>query len=741
MVPATYTSTLQQVAGTIQVDAGGSLDIDALRQFQADTVLDLETGSTLTAAGRPSTQLTSDGTIALSSGGNRFALSLQGTTTIDDATVDAGPGQPMSAEGGSILIGQDGAGTPASVLAEDGATVTDTYAILFSSPTSYGTLTITGPTTVWTDAGDPSDTEQTRGYMLIGDNEQANNTPTPPYLASASLLVTDGATLDEAAYANIGNSIDSSGSVDISGATWNIGNTGTTGTPLGFLQVGHYGTGSLTIDSGSTVSIGAGGTIVNDGTTEAVNFAVEIGHYTGASGTLTLEGTGSQLNTLNALLDGESGTGSFTVETDASASIDGNIDLGGNSQGSQGGSGQLFVDTGGRIEQGQSTALALWSGSTVSVDSTSAIDVGNSGTFIDGSIHVDSGSGLRGDGSVAASVDNDGAIHATNNGTYDLSTGGLLDITGNVTGSGTSHVSPGATLEIDGTIAASQFITFDSGPGGTAGLPETLILTTPGTGLSNSVTNLQDFDKIEFGGLTITGVTYSAGTVTVTTTGLDYKLTDVAFQSGASHNFTYGHDGTTDNDYIQVTCFAAGTRIATPRGDVAVESLCIGEPVLTVVGGRPQPIAWIGRRRIDCRRHYRPASVWPVRIRQAAFGPGLPARDLFVSPDHALFIDGVLIPAKYLLNGTSVAQVPLDTVTYYHIELPRHDVVLAEGLPAESYLDTDDRATFDNGGHVTRLHPDLSSLLWEAKGCAPLVITGPALAAAHARLGQIPHAA
>jgi hypothetical protein len=85
---------------------------------------------------------------------------------------------------------------------------------------------------------------------------------------------------------------------------------------------------------------------------------------------------------------------------------------------------------------------------------------------------------------------------------------------------------------------------------------------------------------------------------------------------------------------------------------------------------------------------------------------------------------------KYLVNGTSIAQVPMDEVTYYHVELPRHSVLLAEGLAAESYLDTGDRANFVNNGGPIALYPDFASRMWDAAGCAPLVVTGPALQAA-----------
>ena len=181
-----------------------------------------------------------------------------------------------------------------------------------------------------------------------------------------------------------------------------------------------------------------------------------------------------------------------------------------------------------------------------------------------------------------------------------------------------------------------------------------------------------------------------------------------------------------------VVCFARGTRIATPAGDVAVEELAPGRLVWTASGGQA-PIVWIGRRRIDCTRHPRPRLAWPVRIRAHAFGEALPRRDLWVSPQHALYLHGVLIPARCLIDGDCVAQVPVAEVEYWHIELPRHDVVLAEGLPAESYLDCGDRMFLDDGA-VIALHPDFASQVWESRACAPLKVAGPEVEAVRSGL-------
>jgi hypothetical protein len=153
------------------------------------------------------------------------------------------------------------------------------------------------------------------------------------------------------------------------------------------------------------------------------------------------------------------------------------------------------------------------------------------------------------------------------------------------------------------------------------------------------------------------------------------------------------------------------------------------------------PIVWLGHRRADCRRHKRPHDVWPVRIAAGAgafgadgSGAAAPSRDLWLSPDHAVFVGGVLIPVRYLINGRSIAPVEVDEITYWHVELPRHDVLLAEGLPCESFLDTGNRHAFDNGGPTTMLHADFALDIWQHEACAELVREGARLAAVRRRL-------
>ena len=113
--------------------------------------------------------------------------------------------------------------------------------------------------------------------------------------------------------------------------------------------------------------------------------------------------------------------------------------------------------------------------------------------------------------------------------------------------------------------------------------------------------------------------------------------------------------------------------------------------------GTVASVKWIGRRRIDLTTHPRPETVAPIRIQRDAFADNMPHSDLLVSPDHAIFVDGKLICARQLINGTTIRQEKGWTaVEYFHVELDAHTILLAEGLPAESYLNTGNQGFFAN---------------------------------------------
>jgi hypothetical protein len=206
-------------------------------------------------------------------------------------------------------------------------------------------------------------------------------------------------------------------------------------------------------------------------------------------------------------------------------------------------------------------------------------------------------------------------------------------------------------------------------------------------------------------------------------------LNNAGLSGNLPSNLTFSDTGPLPLGITVVPCFAQGTRLRTPSGWAPVEALAVGDSVQTLRGGA-RPVRWIGQRRIDAGRH--PGRLSPVRVRAHAFGPGRPLRDLLLSPDHALFVDDVLIPVHALVNGRSIVQTGIERVTYYHVELESHDVVLAEDLPAESFLDTGNRGAF--AGRVMHLQPDFAAAVWDAAGYAPLVITGPRVDAVRARL-------
>jgi autotransporter passenger strand-loop-strand repeat protein len=306
-----------------------------------------------------------------------------------------------------------------------------------------------------------------------------------------------------------------------------------------------------------------------------------------------------------------------------------------------------------------------------------------------------------------------------------------------VAGVASAAVIEGGTLDLGLGATAADGIIFGAN---SLGLSPSMLEISGTVMPSTAIIGFSGTDAIDLASVSYTGsgtvsLNSSTNILTVTENGSSYDLQLFGHYAGTTFSLTPDAGSGTSVGITNVPCFATGTRIMTPRGDIAVEALVIGDLIHTHGGGLARA-TWIGHRRVDCCRHVRPTDVWPVRISSDTFGQGMPRRDLFLSPDHAVLVQGVLIPIKHLINGSSIVQVPVDEVTYYHVELPEHDVLVAEGLPAESYLNTGDSTNFSNGGEVTRLFPDFSAraldpaLIREAKSYAPLVVCGPELEAA-----------
>ncbi|EBA03559.1 hypothetical protein RB2150_03648 [Rhodobacterales bacterium HTCC2150] len=153
-----------------------------------------------------------------------------------------------------------------------------------------------------------------------------------------------------------------------------------------------------------------------------------------------------------------------------------------------------------------------------------------------------------------------------------------------------------------------------------------------------------------------------------------------------------------------LSCFCAGTKISTPSGAKEVENLSPGDKILRA-DNSVATVRWLGKQDVYPRFQH-PDKINPIKISAGALGENLPKRDLMLSPDHAIMQDGTLINASALINGTSIQQVksmPKDGFTYYHVETDDHELLLAEGLAAETFIDYATRDAFDGEGNPADL--------------------------------------
>jgi hypothetical protein len=286
-----------------------------------------------------------------------------------------------------------------------------------------------------------------------------------------------------------------------------------------------------------------------------------------------------------------------------------------------------------------------------------------------------------------------------------------------------------SSLQLDSNTGNFNTFTF-LGSAGNLAVGGTFNDAVVGLNVSTSGTTPTNFVDILSESVTVlTGGTGPGTTGTVELSNGDIlNLSGITGVTAPWHALTID-DGAGGTDvFLSLVCYAAGTRILTATGERSVESLLRGDIVLTLSDGelKAQPVKWLGGRRIDLTAHPRPETVAPVRVQRGAIADNMPHTDLLVSPDHAILVDGKLICAHQLINGTTIRREKgWTSVDYFHVELDGHAILVAEGLPAESYLDTGNRGFFANSGAPTVLHPDLTDEsdypTREAGSCAPFV--------------------
>lgn len=290
--------------------------------------------------------------------------------------------------------------------------------------------------------------------------------------------------------------------------------------------------------------------------------------------------------------------------------------------------------------------------------------------------------------------------------------GGDIQASGNLLLADNITLSDGSMIAITGFSALDVVHGFSGGTinftGGSAELTINDLAQFNGT-----VANMLDHDAIDLIGVAESLVSFTNGTVTAGTLG-GFALSVAAGQPGVQM-LTDGHGGTLITLGGDLPCFARGTRLLSPNGYKPVEDFKPNDPIITLNGVRRR-VCWVGWRTLDLGGT--PAAS-PVCFAAGALGPGVPSRPVYLSPLHAVYLQGVLVPACHLVNGATITETAQAAVTYYHIELDRHDILLADGMAAESYLDTGNR-----GG----LYHELGERGAGRMACAPLITKGVALA-------------
>jgi T5SS/PEP-CTERM-associated repeat protein len=588
------------------------------------------------------------------------SLSLDGAVTGVGLMVDSGgrvvvgngATKPGVPEPGDVSVDVIGFTGVGALDVGTGGGLDDTGMVLGDRTTGSGTLTVEGIVIV-APAAAPN------GLLLVGN------------AGSGVVTIQNGGALSAVTGTVLGFQSGSNGTATLTdaGSTW----------LAGALTVGQAGTGSLTVQNGGVLTTTNGSIIGFDDAATGV-------HGTGG---VTIE-AGGMLNALTSLRIGSLGT--FLVNDGiASASA---ITLSG---------GTVVVSNAGTV----TTQTLTMAGGT--------IDVSNGGVLVDGptliagtagTVFVEAGANVNALGTIIGHIQLSGELLATG------SAPSLLKIKGDIAGGGI--LAPLMTLEIYGAIGAGVDIAFSPSVGAEVG---DLVLDAP-TGNQGTITGFGIGNTIDVQGSLYTDAVFTQGTSqtagTLTLSGIGFAPLTLAVEGNYGADSFVATPGTSDT--IVTLCFAAGTHVATPQGEVPIERLAVGDKALTL-SGAARSIVWVGAGQVLATRGRRTAAT-PVIVRRGALADNVPCRDLRITKGHSLFIDGVLIPVEELINHRSIFwDDRAQELTIYHVELETHDVLVANGAPAESYRDDGNRWLFQNA------NPDLA--LPPQAPCAPVLTGGP----------------
>jgi hypothetical protein len=439
-----------------------------------------------------------------------------------------------------------------------------------------------------------------------------------------------------------------------SGTNWTINNSGHvigTASSVFGINLGYFGptvTSALIINSSGGVIAGQQYGIITDGATTITN------HSGG-----TLSANGNDIVFLQT--QGTVFNYGLAINTNATG---------------------LYLQGGGAVVNGSTGTISIDTAvSGIGVRLNAAGTVTNAGTIIGG---TGGAVGFEATSSANELIVDPGAVFQ----------GGING------GTGTLQLASAASAGVLGTFSGTGItnfgtLTFDAGSSWTIKGNATTV-TTGGFG-SMSMTGFANTDTIDLLNFSFAGAseTFASNALTLTNSASQHATIHIQSSVFTTGSFSLASYSSGSGTQITLLCFVAGTRIATPSGEMPVERLAVGDMVLTQ-RGEAKPIAWIGKGKVLATRGRRNAAT-PVIVRKGSLADNVPYRDLHVTKGHSLLLDEMLIPVEFLVNHRSIVwDDRAQEVELYHIELATHDVLIANGAPAESYRDDGNRWLFQN---------------------------------------------